>query len=49
MPNKAKEILDLLDVDPSRRKLEDAKYGSNFDYGTGVQKKMLFPPLLTEE
>ncbi|KAL4810950.1 tRNA synthetases class I (M)-domain-containing protein [Aspergillus unguis] len=49
MPTKAEEMLDLFHVQPTRRKLEHAQYGSDLDYGSGIRKKMLFPPLITED
>ncbi|THC96820.1 hypothetical protein EYZ11_003699 [Aspergillus tanneri] len=52
MPSKAKEILDFLCVDstdPSKRRLSAATVGSDPNYGEGVRKSILFPPLLSEE
>ncbi|KAL2815599.1 putative methionyl-tRNA synthetase [Aspergillus cavernicola] len=49
MPNKAKEVLDLFRVDTSKRNFSAARYASDPDYGEGVEKKILFPPLLVEE
>jgi methionyl-tRNA synthetase len=52
MPGKSQELLELLRVDtsnPSKRAFSAAVYGSDMDYGQGVRKDILFPPLLTEE
>ncbi|KAL2808579.1 tRNA synthetases class I (M)-domain-containing protein [Aspergillus granulosus] len=49
MPNKAKEILDVFRVDSSKRSLSDARYGTDADYGKGIEKKIIFPPLVAEE
>jgi methionyl-tRNA synthetase len=49
MPTKAKEILDVFRVDSSKRKLSDATYGSDADYGEDIEKKIIFPPLVSEE
>ncbi|KAL4910977.1 hypothetical protein BDW74DRAFT_142175 [Aspergillus multicolor] len=49
MPNKAKEILDLFQVHPSKRGFSSAGYASDPDYGEDIQKKILFPPLIVEE
>ncbi|KAI9369928.1 putative methionyl-tRNA synthetase [Aspergillus egyptiacus] len=49
MPNKAKEILDAFRVDISKRNLSAAKYAADPDYGEGIRKTILFPPLLVEE
>jgi methionyl-tRNA synthetase len=49
MPTKAKEILDVFRVDTSKRKLSDASYGSDAGYGEGIEKKIIFPPLVSEE
>ncbi|KAJ5543209.1 hypothetical protein N7535_005638 [Penicillium sp. DV-2018c] len=52
MPGKSHDLLDMLRVDasdPSKRAFTATAYGSDPDYGEGVQKGILFPPLLTEE
>jgi methionyl-tRNA synthetase len=51
MPTKAPELLDILEVDrePAKRRFSAAAYGSDPDYGDGVQKRILFPPLIVEE
>ncbi|KAJ5681765.1 uncharacterized protein N7477_001705 [Penicillium maclennaniae] len=52
MPDKSQELLELLRVDtsnPSKRTFSAAVYGADMDYGEGVRKGILFPPLLTEE
>lgn len=52
MPDKSQELLELLRVDtsnPSKRAFSAAAYGADMDYGEGVRKGILFPPLLTEE
>ncbi|KAL2858914.1 tRNA synthetases class I (M)-domain-containing protein [Aspergillus pseudodeflectus] len=49
MPTKAKEILDVFRVDTSKRNLSDASYGSDTGYGEGIEKKIIFPPLVSEE
>lgn len=51
MPTKAPELLDILQVDrePAKRRFSAAAYGSDPDYGDGVQKRILFPPLIVEE
>ncbi|GLI73057.1 methionyl-tRNA synthetase [Penicillium ochrochloron] len=49
MPDKSRELLDLLRVDSSKRAFSATVYGSDPDYGEGIKKGMLFPPLLTEE
>ncbi|KAL4765934.1 methionine--tRNA ligase MSM1 [Aspergillus foveolatus] len=48
MPNKAKKLLDILKVDPSKRNLSDAGYARDSTYGEDVKKKILFPPLALE-
>jgi methionyl-tRNA synthetase len=48
MPNKAKKLLDILKVDPSKRDLSDAGYARDSTYGEDVKKKILFPPLALE-
>ncbi|KAL4979730.1 tRNA synthetases class I (M)-domain-containing protein [Aspergillus desertorum] len=48
MPNKAKQLLDMLKVDPSRRNLSDAGYAQDVTYGENIKKKILFPPLAIE-
>lgn len=51
MPDKAKELLDILHVDVERRSIKFAKFGKDFTYGnTEPTKKsqMLFPPLPVE-
>ncbi|KAJ5877095.1 hypothetical protein N7455_000560 [Penicillium solitum] len=52
MPGKSHDLLELLCVntsDPSKRAFAATAYGSDPDYGEGVKKGVLFPPLLTEE
>ncbi|KAJ5465145.1 methionine--tRNA ligase [Penicillium daleae] len=52
MPDKSQELLDILRVDtsnPAKRAFSATVYGSDPDYGEGIKKGMLFPPLLTEE
>ncbi|KAJ6125062.1 hypothetical protein N7471_012379 [Penicillium samsonianum] len=52
MPGKSHDLLELLRVntsDPSKRAFAATAYGSDPDYGEGVKKGVLFPPLLTEE
>lgn len=52
MPSKAQELLEMLKVDtsnPERRRFSAAAFGSDPDYGNGVEKKVLFPPLIIEE
>lgn len=52
MPGKSHDLLELLCVntsDPSKRAFSATVYGSDPDYGEGVKKGILFPPLLTEE
>jgi methionyl-tRNA synthetase len=52
MPGKSHDLLDMLRVDasdPSKRAFAATAYGSDPDYGEGVEKGILFPPLLTEE
>jgi len=52
MPDKAQELLEILDVDianPAKRKFSAARFGSDPDYGAKPQKKALFPPLIVEE
>lgn len=52
MPDKSHELLDILRVDtsnPAKRAFSATVYGSDPDYGEGIKKGMLFPPLLTEE
>ncbi|KAK1143153.1 methionyl-tRNA synthetase [Aspergillus melleus] len=52
MPTKAKELLDYLCVDstdPSSRMFSAAKLNSDPNYGEGVRKTVLFPPLISEE
>ncbi|CAG8929715.1 unnamed protein product [Penicillium salamii] len=52
MPGKSHDLLALLRVDtsdPSKRAFAATAYGSDADYGEGVQRGILFPPLLTEE
>ncbi|KAJ5309013.1 hypothetical protein N7508_004392 [Penicillium antarcticum] len=52
MPGKSHDLLELLRVDtsdPSKRAFAATAYGSDADYGEGVKKCILFPPLLTEE
>lgn len=52
MPDKSRELLDLLRVDtsnPAKRAFSATVYGSDPDYGEDIRKGMLFPPLLTEE
>ncbi|KAL4797592.1 tRNA synthetases class I (M)-domain-containing protein [Aspergillus venezuelensis] len=48
MPGKAKDILDVFRVDPSRRNLSDAGYASDPSYGEGVKKKILFEPFIVD-
>ncbi|KAL4998752.1 tRNA synthetases class I (M)-domain-containing protein [Aspergillus recurvatus] len=48
MPNKAKKLLDMLKVDPSRRNFSDAGYAQDATYGENIKKKILFPPLALE-
>ncbi|KAL4820509.1 tRNA synthetases class I (M)-domain-containing protein [Aspergillus spinulosporus] len=48
MPNKAKKLLDILKVDPSKRNLSDAGYAQDSTYGEDIKKKILFPPLALE-
>ncbi|RHZ50157.1 methionine--tRNA ligase MSM1 [Aspergillus thermomutatus] len=52
MPSKSNELLDILRVDetePSKRSFSAARYGCDPDYGEGVKKSILFPPLIIEE
>lgn len=49
MPTKSQELLDILRVENTKRSLADAAFGSDTEYGEGVKKKMLFPPLVIEE
>ncbi|RDW93849.1 methionine--tRNA ligase MSM1 [Aspergillus mulundensis] len=49
MPNKAKELLDMLQVDLSKRGISSAIYAGDPDYGEDVKAKILFPPLIVEE
>ena len=52
MPGKSHDLLKMLRVDisdPSKRAFAATVYGSDADYGEGVKKGILFPPLLTEE
>lgn len=52
MPNKAQELLEILKVDtanPEKRRFSAAAFGSDPDYGEGVERKVLFPPLIIEE
>ncbi|XHG00739.1 hypothetical protein AWENTII_004161 [Aspergillus wentii] len=52
MPSKSQELLDILRVDntdPSKRRFVAATFGSDPDYGEGVKKSVLFPPLIIEE
>jgi methionyl-tRNA synthetase len=52
MPGKSHDLLEMLRVDisdPSKRAFAATVYGSDADYGEGVKKGILFPPLLTEE
>jgi methionyl-tRNA synthetase len=52
MPSKSSELLDILRVDetePSKRSFSAARYGCDPDYGEGVEKSILFPPLIIEE
>ncbi|KAL5043236.1 hypothetical protein BDW71DRAFT_188235 [Aspergillus fruticulosus] len=48
MPNKAKKLLDMLKVDPSKRNLSDGGYAQDSTYGENIKKKILFPPLALE-
>ncbi|KAL4774365.1 tRNA synthetases class I (M)-domain-containing protein [Aspergillus nidulans var. acristatus] len=48
MPDKAKKLLDILKVDPSKRNLSDAGYAQDSTYGEDIKKKILFPPLALE-
>ncbi|KAJ6075203.1 uncharacterized protein N7446_002980 [Penicillium canescens] len=52
MPGKSHDLLELLRVDtsdPLKRAFAATAYGSDADYGEGIKKGILFPPLLTEE
>lgn len=52
MPSKAEELLEILKVDmsnPAKRRFSAATFGSDPDYGDGVEKKILFPRLVIEE
>lgn len=52
MPSKSQELLELLRVDtsnPLKRSFAAAVYGSDSEYGEGLKKGILFPPLITEE
>ncbi|KAJ5895237.1 Methionyl-tRNA synthetase [Penicillium taxi] len=51
MPTKSGEILDFLCVntDPNKRAFSAATYGSDADYGDGIKKAFLFPPLVADE
>jgi len=49
MPTKSQELLNILCVESTKRNLSDASYGSDAEYGEGVKKKILFPPLVIEE
>ncbi|BDD58549.1 methionyl-tRNA synthetase [Monascus purpureus] len=48
MPSKAQELLDNLDVEPSKRGFSDAAYQADSTYGENVQKRIVFPNLLAE-
>lgn len=51
MPSKAEELLEILKVDisnPAKRRFSAATFGSDPDYGDGVEKKILFPQLVIE-
>lgn len=52
MPTKSKELLDVLRVDstrPSKRAFSAAVFGSDAEYGEGIKKTVLFPPLIVEQ
>lgn len=56
MPDKSSMLLDLLEVSPEKRWLENAKFNSDSEYGptaTGEKGRYgdqtLFPPLAVEE
>lgn len=55
MPNKAKQMLDVLGVPQTQRTYEYARLGADFEYGTPIQSpgkgpsEGLFPPLIVEE
>ncbi|KAE8147685.1 tRNA synthetases class I (M)-domain-containing protein [Aspergillus avenaceus] len=49
MPTKSKELLDVLRVDNSRRTFSAAALGSDAEYGEGMKKTVLFPPLIVEQ
>lgn len=55
IPDKAGELLDILGVDESRRRFDDAKVGADFTYGVPKRDPGksaydgLFPPLAVEE
>lgn len=48
MPTKAPELLDLLCVDPLKRGFSDAVYQADAGYGEGVQRRIIFPKLISE-
>jgi methionyl-tRNA synthetase len=54
MPDKAARLLDMLGVDATKRTLEHARVGMDFDYGTSKvplgkgHKGVLFPPLISD-
>jgi hypothetical protein len=52
MPGKSAELLNLLQVEPSKRGFGAATYGSDLTYGRSAPKKpneLPFPPLLVVE
>ncbi|BCR91956.1 methionine--tRNA ligase MSM1 [Aspergillus chevalieri] len=49
MPNKSQDLLNILRVDNAKRSFTDAGFGSDAEYGEGIKKSILFPPLVIEE
>lgn len=49
MPNKSQDLLNILRVDNTKRSFTDAGFGSDAEYGEGIKKSILFPPLVIEE
>lgn len=49
MPTKSQELLNILRVDNTKRGFSDAAFGSDAEYGEGIRKSILFPPLVIEE
>ncbi|PKY02113.1 methionine-tRNA synthetase [Aspergillus campestris IBT 28561] len=51
MPSKSNQLLDLLRVENTvaKRGFSATAYGSDPEYGEGVKKSLLFPPLIVEQ